>query len=116
MNKSAMNLMSTWTAPLLEKSYAKHVSRTDADRLLELFSTQNESGDWLDSHTVACWIFETNAPTEFQKLRSQSLLRNLSSQARAAKGPAKFLDVKIQSVDTGYGSTVFRPTYKISLM
>ena len=59
-------------------------------------------------------MFQANNPSEFQLKRAKSLLHKLSSTTSGASREAALLDMQIQSLDSGYGSMVVKPAYKLS--
>jgi len=102
------------TPGIVKSVYGKYLSLADAQCLLDLFTNQATEGQWLDSNTVASWMYRTNKPTDFQLKRAKSLLHKLSSsQIDSCKKPY-LLDMQIKSEDTGYGSMVVKATYKLS--
>ena len=46
-------------------------------RLLDLFIQQNQQNDWLTLTECACWVFETNAPSEYHKTYTRNKLTAL---------------------------------------
>ena len=98
----------------IQKFYSKYLTLDDAQCLFELFTNQANERQWLDCRTVACWMFRTNNPTEFQLKRSKSLLHKLSSSIAGGHATNSLLDMKIQSLDSGYGSMIIKPAYKLS--
>ena len=102
------------TPAIIEKQYSKYLNLADAQCLFDLFTNQVAQGQWLDARTVACWMFKTNNPTEFQLIRAKSLLYKLSSSFAGGYRTTSMLDKKLQSIDSGYGSTIMKPVYKLS--
>lgn len=102
------------TPSTIQQLYSKYLSLADAQCLFDLFTNQATRSQWLDSKTVACWMFQTNNPSDFQLKRAKSLLHKLSSAASGAPRKAALLDMQIQSLDSGYGSMVVKPAYKLS--
>mgnify|MGYP001443881901 CR=1 FL=1 len=102
------------TPAIIQKLYSKYLTLADAQRLFDLFTNQAAQGQWLDGSTVACWMFKTNNPTEFQLMRAKSLLHKLSSSIAGGRKTTSLLDMKIQSLDSGYGSMIIKPAYKLS--
>tara|TARA_Y100000816_G_scaffold267964_1_gene229798 strand:- start:338 stop:688 length:351 start_codon:yes stop_codon:yes gene_type:complete len=102
------------TPAIIEKQYSKYLNLADAQCLFDLFTNQVAQGQWLDARTVACWMFKTNNPSEFQLMRAKSLLHNLSSSILEGRRETCLLDMKIQYLDSGYGSTLIKPAYKLS--
>ena len=102
------------TPAIIEEAYGKYLTLADAQCLLYLFTVQATHSQWLDSNTVACWLFKTNRPTEFQLNRAKSILHKLSSCGNGCRDKACLLDMKIQPQDSGYGSIILQPVYKLS--
>lgn len=102
------------TPDFIQKLYGKYLTLADAQCLVDLFTNQSTHSQWLDSRTVACWMFKTNNPTEFQLKRAKSLLHKLSSSIGIGHQTTSLLDMQIQSLDSGYGSMIMRPAYKLS--
>lgn len=98
----------------IQMLYSKYLSLADAQCLFDLFTNQATRSQWLDSKTVACWMFQTNNPSDFQLKRAKSLLHKLSSAASGATRKSALLDMQIQSLDSGYGSMIVKPAYKLS--
>ena len=102
------------TPSIIKSVYGKYLSLADAQCLFDLFTNQAAEGQWLDSNNVACWMFETNKPTDFQLKRAKLLLHKLSAnQIDSCKRPC-LLDMQIKYEDTGYGSMIVKATYKLS--
>ena len=102
------------TPDVIQKLYGKYLTLADAQCLFDLFTNQAVQSQWLDSRTVACWMFKTNAPTGFQLQRAKSVLHKLSSYAFGSHNKASFLDMKIESLESGYGSIIVKPAYRLS--
>ena len=46
-------------------------------RLLDLFVQQNQQNRWLTLTECACWVFETNTPSEYHKTYTRNKLTAL---------------------------------------
>ena len=102
------------TPTTIHKLYSKYLSPSDAQCLFDLFTHKATRAKWLDSKTVACWMFQTNNPSEFQLKRAKSLLHKLSSAASGAPRKGALLEMQIQYLDSGSGSIIVIPAYKLS--
>ena len=102
------------TPAIIQKLYNKYLNLSDAQCLFDLFTNRTAKDQWLDCRTVACWMFRTNNPTEFQLMRSKSLLHKLSLSISIGQKTISLLDMQIQALDSGYGSMIMRPAYKLS--
>ena len=102
------------TPSSIQKLYGKYLTAGDAKCLFDLFTNQATQSQWLDSRTVACWMFKTNVPTDFQLQRAKSVLHKLSSYAVCSRNNGSFLDMKIESLASGYGSIIVKPAYRLS--
>lgn len=104
----------TLTPAIVEEAYGKYLTLADAQCLLYLFTDQAAHSQWLDSNTVACWLFKTNRPSDFQLKRAKSILHKLSPCENSGQRKACLLDMKLQSQDSGYGSVIIKPVYRLS--
>lgn len=102
------------TPRIIKSVYGKYLSLADAQCLFDLFTNQSIEGQWIDSNTVACWMFKTNKPKDFQLERAKSLLHKLSSSEIGSHKKPCLLDMQIKSEDTGCGSMIIKATYKLS--
>ena len=102
------------TPSAIHKLYSMYLSLADAKCLFDLFTDQATRAKWLDSKTVACWMFQTNNPSDFQVKRAKSLLHKLAAAASGAPRKAALLDMQIQYLESGYGSMIVSPAYKLS--
>lgn len=98
----------------IQQLYGKYLTAGDANCLFDLFTNQATKSQWLDSSTVACWMFKTNKPTDFQLRRAKSVLHKLSSYGFGSRNKSCLLDMKIESLDSGYGSIIVKPAYRLS--
>ena len=115
MNNNVCCFMPAQLTPLsMQRLYSKYLSLADAKCLFDLFANQSIRSQWLDSRTVSCWMFRTNNPSDFQLRRTMSLLHKLSSAANGAASQPALLDMQIQLIDSGHGSMLVKPAYKLS--
>ena len=98
----------------IQKIYGKYLTASDAQCLFDLFTNQATKSQWLDSNTVACWMFKTNKPSEFELMRAKSVLHKLSSYGMGNTKKHCLLDMKVESHDSDYGSVIFKPAYRLS--
>ena len=107
--------MNTQLSPVvIEKAYGKYLTLADAQCLFHLFTDQANGSQWIDSNTVACWLFKTNKPTSYQLKRAKSLLHKLSASDNWGRRKTCLLEMKMQAEDSGYGSMIIKPVYKLS--
>ena len=57
----------------------KYINNKKDVLAIELFTTQNQSNDWVNATTVAAWMNQTNNPTGQQIHRASRLLSDLST-------------------------------------
>ena len=113
-NKGDTSMNAQLTPSTIQQLYGKYLDLADAQCLFDLFTNQTTRSQWIDSKTVASWMFQTNSPSEFQLKRAKSLLHKLSTVASGPSRKAALLDMQIQSLDSGYGSMIIKPAYKLS--
>ncbi|WP_186539649.1 hypothetical protein [Synechococcus sp. BIOS-E4-1] len=80
-------------------------------RLVDFFCEVNADNAWVDAKTLACWVFETNNPSEFQRQYTAKKLRNITGIAHTSAARLSFLDRRQQVVNNRYVHT-----YKLSKM
>ena len=78
-------------------------------RLVDFFCEVNTDNAWVDVKTLASWIFETNATSEFQLHYTAKKLRNITGIAHTSAARLSFLD-KRQQVEGGR----YLYTYKLT--
>lgn len=65
-------------------------------RLVDFFCEVNKENNWVDVSTLASWVFETNAPSEYQLSYTARKLRNITGLRFTSAARLSFLDQKKQ--------------------
>jgi len=65
-------------------------------RLVDFFCEVNTDNSWVDVHTLASWVFETNAPSEYQLEYTARKLRNITGLSFTSAARLSFLDKQKQ--------------------
>ena len=61
-------------------------------RLVDFFCEVNTDNSWADVQTLASWMFETNAPSEYQLNYTARKLRSITGLSHTSASRLSFLD------------------------